>query len=168
MGNCHVVGPNQAMVISGGCCSNGKRIIVGGCGWAWWGVTNVQKLSLNVMTLIPKCENVETKQGVSLNVTGVAQVMVMAEDHMSETRSTDQRDAFLHKALEQFLGKTEEQIRATILQVEFPARANGVDSRRPFASHSGDAHCGGDLSRARNVCAASARRGGPRCCEDGA
>ena len=120
MGNCHVVGPNEVMVISGSCCSNNKRIIIGGCGWAWWGVSNVQKLSLNVMTLLPRCENVETKQGVSLTVTGVAQVMVMAEDHMAERGSREeqqQRDAFLHKALEQFLGKSEADIRDSILQV---------------------------------------------------
>lgn len=119
MGNCHIVGPNEVMVVSGGCCSNTKRIIIGGCAWAWWGVSNVQKMNLNVMTLLPKCENVETKQGVSLTVTGVAQVMVMAEDHMAEHRSAEQqqqRDAFLHKALEQFLGKTEREIRETILQ----------------------------------------------------
>ena len=35
------------------------------------------------MTLLPKCESVETKEGVAVSVTAVAQVMVMAEDHMS-------------------------------------------------------------------------------------
>ena len=32
------------------------------------------RLSLRIMTLRPACDNVETAQGVPLNVTGVAQV----------------------------------------------------------------------------------------------
>ncbi len=79
-------------------------------------------LSLNVMTLLPKCADVETKEGVSLTVAGVAQVMVMAEDHMAEQHGNDtkERDAFLHKALEQFLGKSEKDMRDMILQVGIP------------------------------------------------
>ncbi|EDW65990.2 uncharacterized protein Dvir_GJ14117, partial [Drosophila virilis] len=61
-----------------GCCgSTKKRTIVGGWAWAWWLVTDVQRLSLNVMTLDPLCENVETAQGVPLTVTGVAQCKIM-------------------------------------------------------------------------------------------
>ena len=75
----------------------------------------VQKLSLNVMTLLPKCENVETRQGVSLSVEAVAQVMVMCSDHMGDQRNfKENRDAFLQKALEQFLGKTSVEISNTI------------------------------------------------------
>jgi len=75
MGNIHTVGPNQALIVSGGCCgSTSKKTVVGGWAWAWWLVTDVQRLSLEVMTLNPVCENVETAQGVPLTVTGVAQV----------------------------------------------------------------------------------------------
>lgn len=64
--------------ISGGCCgSTRKRTIVGGWAWAWWLVTDVQRLSLEVMTLNPMCEGVETAQGVPLTVTGVAQCKIM-------------------------------------------------------------------------------------------
>lgn len=64
--------------LSGGCCgSTKKRTIVGGWAWAWWLVTDVQRLSLNVMTLNPMCESVETSQGVPLTVTGVAQCKIM-------------------------------------------------------------------------------------------
>ena len=35
------------------------------------------------MTLLPICKDVETQMGVPVTVTAVAQVMVMAEDHMS-------------------------------------------------------------------------------------
>lgn len=63
---------------SGGCCgSTRKRTIVGGWAWAFWLVSDVQRLSLEVMTLNPMCENVETAQGVPLTVTGVAQCKIM-------------------------------------------------------------------------------------------
>ncbi|KAL6259293.1 hypothetical protein P5V15_009212 [Pogonomyrmex californicus] len=54
-----------------GCCgSMRKRTIVGGYAFTWWFVTDVQRLSLEVMTLNPVCESVETAQGVPLTVTG--------------------------------------------------------------------------------------------------
>merc|ERR1711981_1022553 len=71
---------------------------------AWWLVTDVQKMSLEVMTLNPVCDNVETKQGVPLTVTGVAQVKIMKNPEL------------LGIAAEQFLGKREDEITDTILQ----------------------------------------------------
>merc|ERR1712198_101339 len=56
------------------------------------------------MTLNPVCGNVETKQGVPLTVTGVAQVKIMKDKQ------------FLGIAAEQFLGKKEDEITDTILQ----------------------------------------------------
>merc|ERR1719385_563786 len=56
------------------------------------------------MTLNPMCDNVETKQGVPLTVTGVAQVKIMKDEK------------FLEIAAEQFLGKKEDEITDTILQ----------------------------------------------------
>lgn len=105
-------------MVSGGCVMNSKRIVIGGWAWACWGCTNVQRLSLNVMTLNPVCNHVETKEGVALSVTGVAQVMVMANDHMADHEEIvgENKDVFLAKALEQFLGKSESEIRDTILQ----------------------------------------------------
>eukprot|EP00055_Hartaetosiga_balthica_P013432 m.68827 g.68827 ORF g.68827 m.68827 type:complete len:431 (-) comp8258_c5_seq1:204-1496(-) len=108
MGNCNVVGPDEVMVISGGCCANGRKIIQGGCGWSWWFCTNVQSLSLNVMTITPTCERVETQHGVSVTVTAVAQVKVMT--------SVENEMELLGKALEQFLGKTRSEIHDAILQ----------------------------------------------------
>ncbi|GJQ78197.1 putative prohibitin homologues [Trypoxylus dichotomus] len=90
---------------SGGCCGSTKRAtIVGGWAWAWWLVTDVQRLSLEVMTLNPMCETVETAQGVPLTVTGVAQCKIMKADEL------------LHTASEQFLGKSVSEIKMTILQ----------------------------------------------------
>ena len=71
--------------IAGGCCgSTSKKTVVGGWAWAWWLVTDVQRLSLEVMTLNPICENVETAQGVPLTVTGVAQVFSVYDDYDSQ------------------------------------------------------------------------------------
>jgi len=117
MGNCVITGPNEAVVVSGGCFSNEPTVVVGGWAWACWGVTNVSRLPLNVITLLPKCEKVETRHGVALTVTGVAQVAVISANHMDgNAQDRTQRDQFLLKALEAFLGKNETQIRDTILQ----------------------------------------------------
>merc|ERR1712215_91133 len=105
MGNIHTCGPNECIVISGGCFgSSGKNMVTGSWAWAWWLVTDVQKMSLEVMTLNPVCDNVETKQGVPLTVTGVAQVKIMKNPEL------------LGVAAEQFLGKKEDEITDTILQ----------------------------------------------------
>ena len=71
MGNCNTVGPNEVLVISGGCCGKNnmsKKYIIGGSGWSWWFVTDVQRLSLEIMTLIPHVEQIvlscETAQGI--------------------------------------------------------------------------------------------------------
>ncbi|KAH8273252.1 hypothetical protein KR026_010238, partial [Drosophila bipectinata] len=114
--------------IPGGCCgSTKKRTIVGGWAWAWWLVTDVQRLSLNVMTLNPMCENVETAQGVPLTVTGVAQCKIMkSSSYKSNDYHNDemmnvyyfhhQADELLGTASEQFLGKSVKEIKQTILQ----------------------------------------------------
>merc|ERR1711874_913958 len=105
MGNIHTCGPNECVVISGGCFgSTGKNMVTGSWAWAWWLATDVQKMSLEVMTLNPVCDNVETKQGVPLTVTGVAQVKIMKNPDLLQTAS------------EQFLGKKEHEIKSTILQ----------------------------------------------------
>merc|ERR1719427_1261336 len=56
------------------------------------------------MTLNPKCESVETAQGVAVTVTGVAQVKVIKEDELLKT------------ACEQFLGKSTKAIEDILLQ----------------------------------------------------
>ncbi|XP_037091754.1 flotillin-2-like [Pollicipes pollicipes] len=105
MGNIHTTGPNEAMVVSGGCLGGtNKRTIVGGWAWAWWCVTDVQSISLETMTLNPMCDRVETAQGVPLTVTGVAQCKFIKQDEI------------LKLAFEQFLGKSVREIQNTILQ----------------------------------------------------
>lgn len=105
MGNCHTVGPNEALVVSGGCCgADTKKTVIGGWAWAWALVSDVQSISLEVMTLNPRCDHVETAQGVAVTVTGVAQVKVMTEPGLLKT------------ACEQFLGKSRREIENVILQ----------------------------------------------------
>jgi len=105
MGQCHTVGPNEALVVSGGLFGNdGKRYVIGGWAWACACVTEVQRLSLEVMTLNPTCEHVETAQGVPLTVTGVAQVKVITNKELLAT------------ACEQFLGKDVKTIEEILLQ----------------------------------------------------
>nr|BAE93513.1 hypothetical protein similar to Flotillin 2 [Enchytraeus japonensis] len=105
MGNINTVGPNEALVMSGGCCgAQNRKTVIGGWGWAWWLVTDVQRISLEVMTLNPVCESVETSEGVPLTVTGVTQVKVMTEPELLAT------------ACEQFLGKNVTHIERVILQ----------------------------------------------------
>jgi len=64
----------------------------------------MRRICLEVMTLNPVCENVETSEGVPLTVTGVAQVKVMTEPELLST------------ACEQFLGKPVQHIERVILQ----------------------------------------------------
>ncbi|XP_072286495.1 flotillin-2 isoform X3 [Pyxicephalus adspersus] len=105
MGNCHTVGPNEALVVSGGCCgSDSKQYVYGGWAWAWWCISDTQKLSLEVMTILCRCENIETSEGVPLFITGVAQVKIMTEREL------------LAVACEQFLGKNAMEIKNVVLQ----------------------------------------------------
>ncbi|KAM9005289.1 flotillin-2 isoform X1 [Sarcophilus harrisii] len=105
MGNCYTVGPNEALVVSGGCFSpDAKKYVFGGWAWAWWFVSDTQRISLEIMTLQPRCEDVETAEGVALTVTGVAQVKIMTENEL------------LAVACEQFLGKNVHDIKNVVLQ----------------------------------------------------
>nr|XP_061811902.1 flotillin-2-like [Nerophis lumbriciformis] len=105
MGNCLTVGPNEALVVSGGCSgSDSKTYVVGGWSWAWWLLSHTQRMTLELMTLQPRCEDVETAEGVAITVTGVAQVKVMTEPDL------------LALACEQFLGKSVAEIKGVVLQ----------------------------------------------------
>uniref|UniRef100_A0A1A9WPC5 PHB domain-containing protein n=1 Tax=Glossina brevipalpis TaxID=37001 RepID=A0A1A9WPC5_9MUSC len=115
MGGIHTSGPNEAIIISGGCCGRRRvRTIVGGWTWAWWASNDVQYLYLNVMTIKPRCRHVETVEGVPLNVSGVAQCKFMRSN--TGSYYNDEPDECLLKAAEQFLGKSLEDIQNTILQ----------------------------------------------------
>ena len=44
MGNVKSASLNQAIVVSGGCTSGERKMVVGGWTWAWWLVSDVQVL----------------------------------------------------------------------------------------------------------------------------
>uniref|UniRef100_A0A8C7VXU2 Flotillin n=1 Tax=Oncorhynchus mykiss TaxID=8022 RepID=A0A8C7VXU2_ONCMY len=69
--NCHLLAQ-----LCGCCGSDGKTYVVGGWSWAWWLITDIQRMSLEIMTILCRCENIETLEGVPLDVTGVAQVIL--------------------------------------------------------------------------------------------
>ncbi|NWW90457.1 FLOT2 protein, partial [Rhynochetos jubatus] len=103
----HVCKPSVSAFCSaaGGCCgSDVKQYVYGGWAWAWWCITDTQRISLEIMTLQPRCEDVETAEGVALTVTGVAQVKIMTEKEL------------LAVACEQFLGKNVQDVKNVVLQ----------------------------------------------------
>ncbi|XP_047368236.1 flotillin-1 isoform X1 [Vespa velutina] len=91
-------GPNEALVVSG-CCYSKPLLVPGGRVFVWPLVQQVQKISLNTMTLQVESPTVYTSQGVPISVTGIAQVKIQG-----------QNEEMLSTACEQFLGKTEEEI----------------------------------------------------------
>lgn len=75
-------------------------------------LTNIQRLSLQVMTLNPKCEHVQSCHGVPVTVTGVVHCKIMSTPE------------FLPLAAEQFLGKSIDHIKSVVLHtVEGHTRA---------------------------------------------
>ena len=102
MAGFHTVGPNHALIVSGG--SNQPRIKVGGRMFVLPFIQKAQMLSLEVMTLQVNTARVYTKEGVSVSVDGVAQVKVGRSEEAIRT------------AAEQFLGKTVSEIAEVALQ----------------------------------------------------
>ena len=102
MAGFHTVGPNHALIVSGG--SRRPKVKVGGRMFVLPFLQKAQLLSLEVMTLQVNTARVYTKQGVSVSVDGVAQVKVGRGEDAIRT------------AAEQFLDKTVRQIAEVALQ----------------------------------------------------
>ncbi|EPQ14330.1 Flotillin-2 [Myotis brandtii] len=101
----HSSSPRKLIWPFWGCCgSDYKQYVFGGWAWAWWCISDTQRITLEIMTLQPRCEDVETAEGVALTVTGVAQVKIMTEKEL------------LAVACEQFLGKNVQDIKNVVLQ----------------------------------------------------
>jgi len=103
------VGPNQVLVISGRkrrvVDADGRahfvgfRIVKGGGVFVWPVFEKVDLLSLELLTIDVQTPEVYTSKGVPVKVDGVAQIKVKGDDVSIATAS------------EQFLGKTQEEIR---------------------------------------------------------
>jgi flotillin len=109
------VGPNEVLVISGRqhkithpvtgeTETVGFRIVKGGGSFIWPVRERVDTLSLEIMTIDVVTPRVYTSQGVAITVDGVAQIKVRG-DNVS-----------IYTAAEQFLSKTQDQIRRVALQ----------------------------------------------------
>ncbi len=102
MAGFHTVGPNHALIVSGG--SAQPKLKVGGRMFVLPILQRAQMISLEVMTLQVNTARVYTKEGVSVSVDGVAQVKVGRSEEAIRT------------AAEQFLGKNATQIAEVALQ----------------------------------------------------
>uniref|UniRef100_A0A8B9SHX4 Flotillin n=1 Tax=Anas platyrhynchos TaxID=8839 RepID=A0A8B9SHX4_ANAPL len=97
-------GPNEAMVVSGFCRSPpvmvaGGRVLVVPC------LQQIQRISLNTLTLNVRSEKVYTRHGVPISVTGIAQVKIQG-----------QNKEMLAAACQMFLGKSESEIAQIALE----------------------------------------------------
>ena len=102
MGIIQTVGPNEALIRSGG--GEEPKVVVGGRTIVVPIFHRSQRLPLSVMTLHVKTENVYTGEGVAVSVDGVAQVKVARSEEAIRT------------AAQQFLGKTEIEVMDVPLQ----------------------------------------------------
>lgn len=78
-------------------------MVPGGRAFVWPWIQKVQRITLNSMTLVIESPRVYSQQGVPVSVTGIAQVKI-------DGRNSD----MLRSACEQFLGKTEDEIRDVV------------------------------------------------------
>lgn len=97
-------GPNEAMVVSG-CGFTRPLMIPGGRVWVWPLVQQLQRISLNTMTLQIHSNEVNTSQGVPISCIGIAQVKIQGKNQ-----------DMLSNACMQFLGKSENEIRVIALE----------------------------------------------------
>ncbi|XP_028663962.1 flotillin-1 [Erpetoichthys calabaricus] len=100
----YTCGPNEAMVVSGFCRSPplmvaGGRVFVLPC------IQQIQRISLNTLTLNVKSDKVYTRHGVPISVTGIAQVKIQG-----------QNKEMLAAACQMFMGKSEREISQIALE----------------------------------------------------
>lgn len=101
----YVCGPEEAIVMSGGCFGGGKpKLIVGGGRVFKWPFCQiVQRISLNVMTLQITSPRIYTEKGVPITVTSVAQIKIDS-DRQTDAKGRDLGPLNLHKACQMFMG----------------------------------------------------------------
>ncbi|XP_019206446.1 flotillin-1a isoform X2 [Oreochromis niloticus] len=100
----YTCGPNEAMVVSGFCRSPplmiaGGRVFIIPC------VQQIQRISLNTLTLNVKSDKVYTRHGVPISVTGIAQMKIQGQNKQ-----------MLAAACQMFMGKSESEIAQIALE----------------------------------------------------
>ena len=111
MGNVVVVPPNKAAVISD---CQGTKYLIGECGWAWCCCASVNYLDLELMQLNVSSRQVETGEGVKLNVDAVTQVKVGCFPPAAEgmQRTLDKNN--LQLACQHFLGEKTKAVQQSL------------------------------------------------------
>uniref|UniRef100_A0A8C1ZCB3 Flotillin n=1 Tax=Cyprinus carpio TaxID=7962 RepID=A0A8C1ZCB3_CYPCA len=94
----YTCGPNEAMVVSG-CGRSPPLMIAGGRVFVIPCFQQIQRISLNTLTLNVKSDKVYTRHGVPISVTGIAQVKIQG-----------QNKEMLAAACQMFMGKSEVEI----------------------------------------------------------
>uniref|UniRef100_A0A9J8BKF9 Flotillin n=1 Tax=Cyprinus carpio carpio TaxID=630221 RepID=A0A9J8BKF9_CYPCA len=94
----YTCGPNEAMVVSG-CGRSPPLLIAGGRVFVFPCIQQIQRISLNTLTLNVKSDKVYTRHGVPISVTGIAQVKIQG-----------QNKEMLAAACQMFMGKSEGEI----------------------------------------------------------
>uniref|UniRef100_G1QAL2 Flotillin n=1 Tax=Myotis lucifugus TaxID=59463 RepID=G1QAL2_MYOLU len=92
-------GPNEAMVVSGFCGPPPSVMVAGGRVFVLPCIQQIQRISLNTVTLNVKSEKVYTRHGVPISLTGIARVKIQG-----------QNKEMLAAACQMFLGKMEAEI----------------------------------------------------------
>ncbi|KAF4103309.1 flotillin-1b [Onychostoma macrolepis] len=100
----YTCGPNEAMVISG-CGRSPPLLIAGGRVFVFPCIQQIQRISLNTLTLNVKSDKVYTRHGVPISVTGIAQVKIQG-----------QNKEMLAAACQMFMGKSEGEIAQIALE----------------------------------------------------
>ncbi|XP_064533992.1 flotillin-2 isoform X6 [Pseudopipra pipra] len=105
MGNCYTVGPNEALVVSGGCCgSDQKQYVYGGWAWAWWCITDTQRYAPSAAFCPCLALPVRSVAGSLGQEMQREEVKIMTEKEL------------LAVACEQFLGKNVQDVKNVVLQ----------------------------------------------------
>uniref|UniRef100_A0A8C8EJF8 Flotillin n=1 Tax=Oncorhynchus tshawytscha TaxID=74940 RepID=A0A8C8EJF8_ONCTS len=94
----HTCGPNEAMVVSGFGRSP-PLMIAGGRVFVLPCIQQIQRITLNTLTLNVKSDKVYTRHGVPISVTGIAQVKIQG-----------QNKEMLATACQMFMGKSEAEV----------------------------------------------------------
>ncbi|KAM8829818.1 LOW QUALITY PROTEIN: flotillin-1-like [Synchiropus picturatus] len=100
----YTCGPNEAMVVSGFCRSP-PLMIAGGRVFVFPCIQQIQRISLNTLTLNVKSDKVYTRHGVPISVTGIAQMKIQGQNKQ-----------MLAAACQMFMGKSEPEIAQIALE----------------------------------------------------
>jgi uncharacterized membrane protein YqiK len=124
MGNVVVAPPNKAIVVSG---CTGTKFYIGEAGWRFWFCNSVSTLDLELMQLNVASRQVETGEGVKLNVNAVTQVKVACFPKVGAERSGERilDKGNLKLACQHFLGE-KNRVR--------PGKSDGHDGGPPAPS----------------------------------